>query len=586
MTAHFSTNNTMLPTSQLQVLGFSTSDFLQQSLKPAFTEAGYDVEVSSGGFGVVVPELLRPQFAKPDALIIQMDSQGFFCRDWRSAPEDAEHLIAEKTDVFLSALEGYAAGGNCAVLVNSLPTPTAPSVGSLDTFHPDGAAFSVAMFNRRLGKTARRCNQITVIDTDLAMTHIAPAMRSDAKLWFYGRIPYSAEANKALAIAFAKAYAGQLAKPAKVLALDLDDTLWRGIYGEDGMAGLDCGDDFPGNAFKAFQQECIRLKGQGMLLTVLSKNDEDVLGVFDEHPGMALKREDFVAHRINWEPKPNNIIGLAEDLDLGLDSFVFLDDSPHEREAMRRLAPEVRVPELPADPALRPDFLRNYSALWPLRLTAEDRSRSEYYAVQSKARVLQRQAGSLDDYLGALGQRLLVEAVTQATLPRIAQMHARTNQFNLTTQRLTEAELGAMMADEVGHCVLLGRLNDRFGDHGTVICACVRLVEKSAEIATFLMSCRVIGREVEQAFLGALLQHLIARGVAQVEGVYVASGRNTPARDFYEKAGFELSTTQLQLEPGVRTEWLWQSGVRAQPRSNFVTIEPAAERAAVSSQIS
>ena len=576
----------MSPTSQLNVLSFSTSDILQKALKPAFTEAGYNVDVSSGGFGVVVPELLKPPFAKPDALIIQMDSQGFFSRDWRSAPEDAENLFAEKIDVFLSALEGYAASAHCAVLVNSLPAPTAPSAGSLDTFHPDGAAFAAAMFNRRLGKTARRCKQITVIDTDLAMAHIAPNVRSDAKLWFYGRIPYSAEANKALAIAFAKAYAAQLAKPAKVLALDLDDTLWRGIYGEDGLAGLDCGDDFPGNAFKAFQRECLRLKGQGMLLTLLSKNDEDVLGVLDEHPGMALKREDFVAHRINWEPKPNNIIALAEELDLGLDSFVFLDDSPHEREAMRRLAPEVRVPELPADPAIRPDFLRNYTALWPLRLTAEDRSRSTYYAVQSKARVLQRQAGSLDDYLGALDQRLLVEAITPATLPRIAQMHARTNQFNLTTQRLTEAELGAMMGNEAGHCVLLGRLDDRFGDHGIVICACVRLVGKSAEIATLLMSCRVIGREVEQAFLGALLQHLIVRGVEQVEGVYIASERNTPARDFYKKAGFALSRTNMQFEDGPRTEWLWQSGVHAQPRSEFVTIEPATERPAVSSQAS
>ena len=535
MTAHFLAKQPTLATCQLHVLGFSTSDILQQSLKPAFREAGYDVRVSSGGFGVVVPELLKPQFTKPDALIIQMDLQGFFSRDWRTSAEDAEDLLAENIDGFLAALESYAASGNCAILVNSLPAPAAPAAGSLDIFHPDGAAFAAAMFNRRLGKAVRRCNQFTVIDTDLAMAHIAPAMRSDAKLWFYGRIPYSAKANKALATAFSKAYAAQMATPAKVLVLDLDDTLWRGIYGEDGMAGLDCGDDFPGNAFKAFQHECLRLKGQGMLLTVLSKNDEDVLGVFDEHPGMALKREDFVAHRINWEPKPNNILGLAEDLDLGLDSFVFLDDSPHERDAMRRLAPEVRVPELPVDPAIRPDFLRNYSALWPLRLTAEDRSRSAYYAVQSKARMLQRQAGSLGDYLGGLDQCLQVEVITPATLPRIAQMHARTNQFNLTTQRLTEAKLGAMMDDKAGHCVLLGRLKDRFGDHGIVICASVRVAEKGAEIATFLMSCRVIGREVELAFLGTLLQQLMVRGVEQVEGVHIASERNTPVRDFTRK---------------------------------------------------
>lgn len=560
-----------LATIRLRLLSFSTSDMLHQALTPAFAAAEYDAQVTVAGFGTVVLELLEPRADQPDMLIIQMDTRGFYSRDWRRTPEDAVSLLEEKTDVLLAALERFADTGGCPVLINSLPSPVSPTAGFLDTFHPDGAGFSTSYFNCRLSETARRCNRITVIDTDLAMAHIAPARRSDAKLWFYGRIPYSTEATRALAQGFAKAYAAQNAKSVKVLALDLDNTLWRGIYGEDGLAGLDCGDDFPGNAFKAFQEECLRLKGQGVLLTILSKNDADVLRVFDEHPGMALKRDDFVAHRIDWVPKPHNIRALAEDLDLGLDSFVFLDDSAHEREAMRRLAPEVRVPELPEDPAVRPDFLRNYTPAWPLRLTAEDRSRSELYAVQNKGRVLKRQAVSYEDYLAKLGQRLHVEAMNPATLPRIAQMHARTNQFNLTKRRLTEAELAAMMTDD-GHSVVLGRLDDCFGDHGIVICASVRLTDAGAELVTFLMSCRVIGREIEQAFLGALLQHLTARGIERVEGTYIPTDKNTPARDFYENMGFAPQRA-VDPEDGAQTKWLWHEDTHTRPGSDFVTIE-------------
>lgn len=574
MTMSVPADKDALATIRLRLLSFSTSDMLHQALTPAFAAAECDAQVTLAGFGTVVPELLEPRADKPDTLIIQMDMRGFYSRDWRRTPVNAESLFEEKIDVFLTAIERFADTGGCPVLINSLPSPASPTAGFLDTFHRDGAGFSTSYFNRRLSETAQRCNRITVIDTDLAMAHIAPARRSDAKLWFYGRIPYSTEATRALAQGFAEAYAAQKAKPVKVLALDLDDTLWRGIYGEDGLAGLDCGDDFPGNAYKALQEECLRLKGQGMLLTILSKNDADVLRVFDEHPGMALERDDFVAHRINWAPKAHNIRALAEDLDLGLDSFVFLDDSPHEREAMRRLAPEVRVPELPEDPAVRPDFLRNYTPAWPLRLTAEDRSRSELYAVQTKGRALKRQAVSYEDYLAKLGQRLHVEAMNPATLPRVAQMHARTNQFNLTTRRLTEVELAAMMTNDDDHSVVLGRLDDRFGNHGIVICASARLTDASAELVTFLMSCRVIGREIEQAFLGALLQHLTARGIERVEGTYIPTDKNTPARNFYENMGFAPQRT-VEPEDGAQTKWLWHKDTHTRPGSDFVTIELA-----------
>ena len=552
---------------RLRLLSFSTGDVLAQEISRALASVGLQADIAHPGFGLVVPELLAPSGETPDAVIILMDAAGFFSRDWRQPTEVAQALLDERTDAFASALETFLASSSAPVIVNSLPSAVAPQVGIHDLHHPDGASFLVHSVNRRLQELAARHPRLVLIDADLALAHIAPVHRSDPKFWFYGRLPYSGPATSALAKAMAQALAAPRKAPVKVLALDLDDTLWRGIYGEQGL-GVECGDDFPGNAFKAFQHECLRLKSQGLLLTILSKNDADVLRVFDEHPGLALRREDFVAHRINWSPKPDNIRALSRELDLGLDSFLFLDDSPHEREAMRRLAPEVHVPELPGDAALRPQFLRTLPSLWPAQVTAEDRERTELYAVQLKGRALQKQAASLEDYLAGLEQRLTVAPLTAAGVPRIAQMHARTNQFNLTTLRLSEGEISAMIGDESGYCVMQGRLADRFGDHGVVICAIAKLDGRRASVLSLLMSCRVIGREVETAFLGAVLRHLGERGIDEVDGRFVPTSKNGPARDFYRKAWFAEGAP---ADDEGQT-WLWYMDRCALPGSSFVAV--------------
>lgn len=553
-------------TVQLRLVGYSTLDIFEKELSRSLAGSGFDARISHADFGVVEAELMSPPAEPAAGLVILMDPRGFFSRDWRQPTDAARRLLEEKTQSFVAALDGYAAAAYSPVFVNTLPHPATPQVGLLDGHHPDGAAFLVHHVNRALRDLAARRPSVALIDADLAMAGIAPLQRSDPKLWYYGRFPYSAPATRALAHAVAVAIAAPRSPPVKVIALDLDDTLWRGLYGEEGVGGLECGDDFPGNAYKAVQEECLRLKSHGVLLTILSKNDADVLRVFDEHPGMALRRDDFVAHRIDWQPKADNIRALAAELDLDLASFLFLDDSPHEREAMRRLAPRVRVPELPADPAARPDFVRALVELWPQRLTAEDRQRSELYALQAKGRALQRNAASLADYLAGLEQELVVEPVTAAAVPRVAQMHARTNQFNLTTQRLSEADLAAMIADPAGYVVLQGRVRDKFGGHGIVICAVARLDNRRARVETFLMSCRVIGREVETAFLGALLDRLRTLGIDEVSVSYLPTERNAPARDFGDRVGLGPGAAS---GGGGRT-WTWRSASSAPIGSKFV----------------
>jgi FkbH-like protein len=284
---------------------------------------------------------------------------------------------------------------------------------------------------------------------------------------------------------------------------------------------------------------------------------------------MALKPADFTATAINWEPKPDNIRKLAKDLNLGLDSFVFIDDSPHEREAMRRLCPDVLVPEMPSDPAERPLWLRRLTATWLLRLTAEDESRAALYAVERKARDAKAGAASVEAYLAGLEQRLVLSFVSEKTLARAAQMHQRTNQFNMTTLRLTEPDIAGLTKDKGGGVAVLGRVMDKFGDHGIVIVATVAIRDDEAVIRTLLMSCRVIGREVERAFMGELLRELAGRGVRRISAVYIPTPKNAMVRDFYRSCGFAqtgageggttwrflIDTNDLPVSPHVTTSW-------------------------------
>lgn len=557
-----------LPAVTLRVTGFSTTSSLADDLAHAFAGEGFRAKTTQSDFGQVAATLLAPDEAA-GAHVLFLDMDGLAPADWRSPNGANRERILASADMLRDVLEVYAQRAVSPLLMNTIPVPAAPWAGLLDRRHAAGLRRLVDEVNARLIDVAERHGHIVLVDSDFALADIPLSRHCDPKLWFYGRMAYSAEAVRALATAFARSFSLIRRGGAKVLALDFDNTLWGGVYGDDGIERLACGEDYPGNAFRAFQQECLRLKRQGMLLAALSKNNADALGVFERHPGMALRAEDFSATRVNWRPKAENIRQLAAQLNLGLDSFVFIDDSPHEREAMRRMAPEVRTPELPDDPAQRPVWLRRLICTWPVRLTQEDEARAELYAANRKAEEARASALDMGAYLASLEQRLTVESVTPATIGRVAQMHQRTNQFNLTTRRLTESEIGAFTGER--GIALLGRVVDRFGDHGVVIAATAAIEGANAEISTFLMSCRVIGREVETAFLGALLKALERRGVNRVVGRCLPTAKNGMVREFFGSAGFELAETGDGEEEGA-TLWRFALDGRETPQSKFVSV--------------
>ncbi len=343
-----------------------------------------------------------------------------------------------------------------------------------------------------------------------------------------GRLPYTPEFFAALATAVARKIHAISHPPYKVVALDCDDTLWSGICGEEGPAGVTL--DAPRRALQEFMLE---RKREGMLLALVSKNNEhDVLDTFLSHPEMPLRLDDFAARRINWESKSANLAALAEELDVALDSFILVDDNPKECTEAQAAVPEVLVLPLPSDPAAIPEFLRHVWAFDRARLTAEDRARAQFYAQNAERTRAGRAAGSLEEFLASLRLEVSIQPMAPAQVARVAQLTRRTNQMNATLVRRNEAEIRALDAE-----TLVVEVSDRFGSYGLCGVVIFRSTADALAVDTFLLSCRALGRGVEHRMLARLGEIARERGLSRVEIPFVAGPRHRPAELFLESTG-------------------------------------------------
>lgn len=329
----------------------------------------------------------------------------------------------------------------------------------------------------------------------------------------------------------------------KCLVLDLDNTLWGGVLGEDGTDGIKIGGDYPGNAFLYLQEALIALSKTGIILTVCSKNNEqDVLDAWEKNPFIKLNREYISAYRINWNNKADNIRELAKELNIGLDSIVFVDDNPTERELVRQQLPMVAVPDFPKKPyglmSLYAELIRDYFRSY--ELTDEDRRKTEQYKANAERANASRQFTDLTDFIKSLDIKINIESADKFNLPRIAQMTQKTNQFNLTTRRYTEADIEAML--QQGADVYCISVSDRFGDNGITGGIILRSNGNSAEIDTLLLSCRILGKDIESAFFKAIMNKMLSKGITEISARYIPTAKNALVADFYDRQGM------LQIE--------------------------------------
>jgi FkbH-like protein len=333
--------------------------------------------------------------------------------------------------------------------------------------------------------------------------------------------------------------------PRKCVVVDVDNTLWGGVIGEDGPDGISLGVEYPGSMYRRFQVYLKALRSQGTLLAINSKNNEhDVMDFLATSSESVLEHADFAACRINWQDKATNLRELAAELNIDLDSMVFVDDSEVECDLIASLLPQVLVRLFPKDPLRIPDFIQRFPEMDVLHVTDEDRQRADSMKANTARDALRTEAADLDSFIRSLQIRLHLRLQPEGLIPRIAQLTQRTNQFNLTTRRYTEDDIRTLMHN--GFVFTLG-MADRFSDYGTVSAAILRLDGAETEIDTLLLSCRAFGREVEHVFVDRVLREMASRGYQVVRASYSPTSKNGMVADFYDRCGFQRTTSDGPL---------------------------------------
>ena len=427
---------------------------------------------------------------------------------------------------------------------------------NMDMGLPGTPRFLISEFNRRLAQQARHDSRL-VLDVNALANLVGLSAWSAGRYWYAAKYPFATTMIPLYTDNIMRMIAAQMGRSRRVLVLDLDNTMWGGIVGDDGTEGLVLGSGSPlGEAHAALQRMTLSLKQRGIILCVSSKNDETIaLDAFRNHPEMILKEDDIVAFRVNWEDKAANIKAIADAIDLGLDSFVFLDDNPAERKRVRDALPSVAVPELPKDPS---DWLMVIQAAGYFEqasFSREDQLRAGFYKANAQRAAQMERIGNHDDYLRSLGMRLSIAPFDGPGCKRIAQLISKSNQFNLTTRRYSEAEITALQSDPDAITVQ-ARLEDIFGDNGMISTVICRRDGQRCEVDSWIMSCRVLGRRVEDAILEHLVAQVRVLGVTEIIGRYIPTARNALVRDHYDGLGF----AQIAADNG---ETVWRLAVDA-----------------------
>jgi FkbH-like protein len=509
---------------------------------------GLDLTVHVGDFNAFAQEILDSASSlyrfKPDAVILAAQTSDLAPdladRYADLEPDAVSAVVRRVSNSFEQWIRAFRQHSTASFIAHSLELPQRPSAGVLDAQQESGQAAAIHQINSELTRIASSHRNVYVLDYDGLVARHGRMRWRDQRKWLIARLPIAADYLIYLAREWMRFLVPLTGKIAKVLVTDLDNTLWGGVIGEDGMNGIKLGAEYPGAAYQQVQRALLDLTKRGILLAVCSKNNhDDAMEALEKHSGMLLRPDNFAAFRINWTDKAQNLREIAAELNLGIDSLAFLDDNPFEREQVRTILPEVTIIDLPQDPLGFAAAIRDCPVFERLTLSAEDQQRTALYAKERERSQAEQSFQSKEDFFRYLEQEAEVAAVSPATLARVAQLTQKTNQFNLTTRRYTEQQIANLSAQPEWH-VLSIKVRDRFGDHGLVGVAMTHDENGTCEIDTFLLSCRVIGRTVETALLGYLAQQAAERNCQQVRGRFLPTKKNAPARDFYSQHGFQL----------------------------------------------
>lgn len=361
----------------------------------------------------------------------------------------------------------------------------------------------------------------------------------DPKMWYLSKNPFKYSAYPEIVDDLCRYLISAIGKVKKCIILDLDNTLWGGILGEEGFDRIALGNDYPGSCYRDFQRELLKLYHRGVLLAINSKNnEEEVFEVIDKHPNMVLKRKHFAAYRINWNDKATNLEEIAQELNIGIDSMIFIDDNSRECELIRQMHPECTVIELPKKVYNIPRTIQSLCNIENINITEEDKKKGEIYQSQVERKKIQKTISNLEDYLKSLEIEVSIKEADDYSVPRIAQLTQKTNQMNLTTRRYSESNIRYFMESPFSQVYYVS-VKDRLGDQGIVGVIILKIEEDKCMIDTFLLSCRVLGLTIEQSMLAFIQNKAKESGCKQLIGEYIPTRKNKPAAGLYEKADFK-----------------------------------------------
>ncbi len=528
----------------LAVLSNSTFDLVIDEFPAAAARHGVMVAVQSAPFDQVMQNALDPTSevngTGVDVVLLAVDHRWFGLDGGVAA--DVAARLADAVEQITTVVNALRSHGGHTVILQTVPVPPQPLFGSFDARVAGSQRALIQQLNGAIQTIAADTSSI-VADVAALAAQVGADAWFDPVAWNLYKLPFASACNAIYADFIARVLSAVRGRTRKCLVLDLDNTLWGGVVGDDGIDALKLGQGSgEGEAFLAIQKMALSLKERGIILAVASKNDDEVArGPFRNHPDMVIRENDIAVFQANWLDKPSNLEAIAKQLNIGIDALVFLDDNPAERAQVRAALPSVAVPELPGDPAWFPWYLANAGYFEAVSFSKEDRLRAESYAANARRAEVSTKARDLGDYLASLGIEIQFAAFDAVGRPRITQLINKSNQFNLTTRRYTEADIVAYEQND-NVITMQVRLGDRFGDFGMigVIIGLLSNPEsgRTLTIDTWLMSCRVLGRRVEEAMLRELVRLARKVEVQRIVGVYVPSAKNHMVADHYTKLGF------------------------------------------------
>lgn len=530
------------------ILASFTINGLAETLQVKCSKKNISCRTYLGGYNQYNQEILSKDSKlysfKPDLTFLFLDVQSFlgefFYNPYSIEKNSRQSHVKNIIDEIINLIKIFKMNSNSKLVISNFNIPKYSPYGIIETKTDYGYLEMIKDLNRQLLNEIRKLDDVYLYDFDRFVHLYGEQNVIDTHKILIGDIKISLEYIPHLAMDLMGYIIALLGLSKKCIVLDLDNTLWGGIIGEDGFDDIKLGPQSPGNAYVEFQKYLLALCQRGIILAINSKNNlEDAIKVIREHQYMVLKEENFACIKTNWNDKVSNMKEIAYELNIGLDSFVYFDDDPMNREFVKMKLPQVTTVDLPKDPVQYAIILRSMNEFNVLVITSEDSKRSQMYVEQRKRKEFESEVSNLDDFLKQLEIKIVMKNVNESTIPRISQLTLKTNQFNLSTKRYQEDEIRRFVKDDK---FLVGctQVEDKFGDNGITGAYIVKKDnQKEWTIDTFLLSCRVMGREVEKGMMGHIIEQAKKEGVVKLKSRYTPTEKNKPCENFLKDCGFQ-----------------------------------------------